>query len=571
MGRHGVAAFWGCSMGKALRSWRLLVGCLVLAKVALVAGCGGGGGTMQESPAPTVVSSPAPSITSPPPSFEPGQIPASFFGMHGGDPLSSSGASLQVRYGEFRNLGSTYLFWPFINTCNAAPADCQANPAANSSFDFSNLDTILANVKTAGVNDILFTLSYTPAWAAAYAAAPGTCVDAPTACVLPPDINPDGSGANAVWDNWVEHIAAHVNDPTWLETHAHIKYWEPWNEIFQDPLTGNSGPVSLIATYAQNLRLIEDTRCLILGVGTIHNYPSAGSSTACSTYLTAHGNTAIDPNAKIVLSSQEVPYQGDFFLQIAQNYLYCNNSPHNDNGSSTTCTWSGGLNWLANAVDIMNWHMYVTSEEPEADLPAGSTNNWIQRIRAILAPADLLKPLWNGEGSCGLPTSVEPANIWGDDYSMAGFVPRYAALLWSAGVTENFWYKYDRDPTGTPFCPFWDGSSLTPAGVAWNTTYNWLVGAKPVNTPFCSNAGTVWTCALTEANGTAAEVVWDSQFGPGGTTEPANCSTASNPLICGDTPYSVPSEYGHDWVDIGGTVHPFQATVTLGAVPILLE
>src|SRR6516164_7642773 len=84
-------------------------------------------------------------------------------------------------------------------------------------------------------------------------------------------------------------------------------------------------------------------------------------STACSTYLTALRYTAIDHNANIVLSSQEAPYSGSFFLNIAQNYLYCNHSPKNDNGSSTTCTWSGGLNWLANAVDIMNWHMYVTS------------------------------------------------------------------------------------------------------------------------------------------------------------------------------------------------------------------
>jgi len=141
-------------------------------------------------------------------------------------------------------------------------------------------------------------------------------------------------------------------------------------------------------------------------------------------------------------------------------------------------------------------------------------------------------------------------------------VPRYAALLWSAGVTENFWFEYDTAPGW--YCPLGDGSSLTPAGIAWNTTYKWLVGATPVNSPFCSAFATLWTCPLTDANGKPKELVWDSQFGPGGTTEPSNCTTASNPLICGDTPYSVPSEYGHDWVDTEGTVHPFRPTVTVG-------
>jgi hypothetical protein len=140
-------------------------------------------------------------------------------------------------------------------------------------------------------------------------------------------------------------------------------------------------------------------------------------------------------------------------------------------------------------------------------------------------------------------------------------VPRYAALLWSAGVTENFWFEYDTAPGW--YCPLGDGSSLTPAGIAWNTTYKWLVGATPVNSPFCSAFATLWTCPLTDANGKPKELVWDSQFGPGGTTEPSNCTTASNPLICGDTPYSVPSEYGHDWVDTEGTVHPFRPTVTV--------
>jgi hypothetical protein len=228
----------------------------------------------------------------------------------------------------------------------------------------------------------------------------------------------------------------------------------------------------------------------------------------------------------------------------------------------STGTWSGGLNWLAQAVDIMNWHMYVISEEPEVDLPAGSTNNWIQRIKGILAPADLLKPLWNGEGSC-----AGPGSIWNDNYSRAGFVLRYMALLWSSKVTESMWYMYNAN------CRLFNSLSdrLTPAGTAWNSSYNWLVGSTPVHNPFCSNTGTIWTCPLVEATGKPAELVWDSQYGPGGTTAPTNCSTASVPTICGSTTYTVPALYSADWIDMDGTSHPYSSTVTIGAVPILLE
>jgi hypothetical protein len=489
-------------------------------------------------------------------------IPASFFGMHVGSGYASE-FPLQVGYGEFRNLGSGIAWWS-INTCNSpqTSTSCQTNPAANSSFDFSQLDSLLANVKTDGVNDVLFTLAFTPSWASSAPPAGSTCSPTSNSCVLPPDINADGSGANAIWDNWVENIATHVNNSTWLQTHAHIKYWEPWNEVFVDnTINPPSAQDSVIATYAQLLRLTEDTRCLITGTGTIHNFPSADTSTSCSSYLSSLGLATVDSGAQIVMSSGS-PHSG----QVNQNLLYCNDSPVNDLGSTTSCTWSGGLNWMSNAVDIINFHLYVTDEEPEQDLPSGSVNNWIVKIKNSLSAADQMKPLWNGEGSCGIPANPTfPDHIWNDDYSRAAFVPRYVALLWSAGVKENFWYTYDAS------CPLWNGSSLTPAGMAWENTYTALLGATPVNNPFCSNVGTIWTCPFVGANGQAAELVWDAQYGPGGTTAPADCTTASNPLICGDTSYTVPAAYGNGWVDIEGTVHPFQVTVTVGAVPILVD
>jgi hypothetical protein len=497
------------------------------------------------------------------------QIPASFFGIH--IATLPSIFPLKITYGNYRNLASGQAWW-HLNTCNPphSPRDCQSNPVANSSFNFDTLDVILAHVKNAGANDVFFTLSGTPTWAAAYTPPQGTCTLPPAGCILPPDINPDGSGTNAVWDNWVEHIATHVNDPTYLQTHAHVKYWEPWNEVFSDHLISFCCSVqSSLGTYAQHLRLTEDTRCLIVGTGTVHNYPSAGSATPCSSYLASHGYSAIDPGAQIVLSSMAPGGAGSQELRFVQNFLYCNNNPKRDLGSTTSCTWSGGRNWMSAAVDIINFHLYIDKEQPEADLPIGSANNWVGAIKGILSAEDRSKPLWNGEGGCGTPASRNPRHIWGDSYANAAFVIRYAALLWSAGVTENFWFVYNNQPV--PWSPLADAGTLLPAGTAFNAAYQWLVGSTPAANPFCSNEGTIWTCPLIEANGKPAELVWDSQYAPGGTTAPRDCSTAPEPTICGSTTYTVPAVYSADWIDMTGASHPSSPTLTIGAVPILLE
>jgi hypothetical protein len=101
------------------------------------------------------------------------------------------------------------------------------------------------------------------------------------------------------------------------------------------------------ATFAQMLRLVEDTRCFIKGSGTIHNYPSQGSSTPCagpSGYLQilqsegiGTGN-AIDPTALIVAPSNDP--QSDLDMAFSPNLLYCSANPAKDYKGATTCTWA---------------------------------------------------------------------------------------------------------------------------------------------------------------------------------------------------------------------------------------
>lgn len=489
----------------------------------------------------------------------PGPFPARMFSLIV-NRLSSY--PLKVPYGGFRGWDAGGAQWPDLEQCQASTGSPN-DPC----FDWKNLDTELADLKSAGVAEVMYTMSRSPGWAVnltsdplhaggtkcAYYGTAGltTGAGAPGQCLPPSDLNADGSGPNLIWKNWVRAIATRVNDPTYLQTHAHIYLWEPWNEWWRDPVvTSYNGQPSFAGTYAQMLRLMEDLRCIVTGTGTIHNYPSQGASVACS-------ETAIDPNALIT-----TPSGGLATIRIQQNLLYCNQSPANDmpGGNATSCNWGNGENWGSQAADVVNFHAGIHTAQPET-----SIQTWIA-IRAALSTTDAAKPMMCGECSWGPVTST--SGMWSNPEDQVGYIPRFMASLWSAGVMYEEWYSYETDD-GQLYNPN-STSLILPTANGWTSSYNWLVNATPVNDPFCSAQGTVWQCDFTKPNYTY-RMVWDSQYGEGGTTAPTSCSTASNPIICGNTSYSVPSEYNLDWTDLNGIQHAYASTVIIGANPILLR
>ena len=470
-------------------------------------------------------------------------IPAAFWGIHVN---KYSSYPLQIPYGQFRSWNAGASQWISVETCQAA-----SGSPNDPCFTWNGLDRQQVDLKNAGINDVFYTLSNTPAWGS-QSTSDVDCnfytLGAPYhgACYPPTDLNSDGTGTDQIWKNWVTAIATHVNSSAYLQTHAHIKYWEIWNEFLRSTTLGYysacAGCLSWQGTYNQLVRLAEDARCIITGTGTIHNTPSFGSSTPCSA-------TPVDPSAEIVAPSTAVSYAGG--IKAVQNFLYCNNSP------MAACTvGSAG----AAAVNIINVHLYAGAGSFPLNTPESMVSTGIPNLRATLEGAELAKPLWNGEGSWGITTNS--GNIWTDSYSRAGFIARYFALNWSAGVRENFWYSYDTDD-GQLYDPV-AGHLLTPEATAWTNTYNWLVGAVPTQAPFCQTSGTVYFCDFGRANGDVARLVWDSQFGQ-------NCTQMDNPVVCGNTTYNVPPQFNTDWVDLLGAVHPASGTVMIGANPILLE
>ncbi len=445
------------------------------------------------------------------------------------------------------------MAWPNMETCQAVSGS-DSDPC----FVWLWLDRQLADTFQAGVNETFYTLSRSPLWSVNlvsdpqglngtgcnYYQAPGSSPGtAPGQCLLPTDLNPDGSGTDQIWKNWVTAIATHVNDPTYRQTHSHIHMWEPWNEFYRSTVLADStGSPSFQGTYAQLVRLTEDVRCIVTGKGTIHNDPSPGKSTACT-------QKAIDPEA-VISSPSTGPYEQQ--AAVLENFLYCNGTGANAPKPGSMCT-TGTAG--SDAVDVINYHLYADIVTPEQMI-----GKFLPNALMLLQPVDQKKTLISGEGSWG---NVNVATmIWTDSYAQAGFIPRFYALYWSSNVTQNYWYSFDgAGETGG----LSDGTTLLyPQSDAWIQTYSWLAGSTPDKAPFCQSTGTVYTCDFTKSNGQKAELVWDSQYGQ-------NCSAMSVPIICGNTAYPVPPVYSQDWVDLMGVSHLFQHQVTIGANPILLE
>jgi hypothetical protein len=397
-----------------------------------------------------------------------------------------------VNYTMQRFWDSPPLQWPSINTAAGV-------------FNFSNLDAALAKGFSSGVTLGLYTLARTPSWATSnpndttcnYVTGTG---GGNGECDAPSDLNTDGSGTNATWKAWITAIATHVDDPTYLQTHAHIQYWEIWNEP-DDQQYWNG-------TFAQLARLTEDARCIILGSqggqNVIHESGN-GTATPCTA-------TAIDPTAQIVMSSGHAT--GSSVLTYAQNQLYCSNT---SGVPSYELPCPNPANATAAAVDIINFHMKPgnsTGDEcppPTACTPETAMQTYISNIQGILQPAEAAKPLWNGEASYAISGFT---GAYTDGDMAASFMPRFYLLNWSLGISGIAWYD-------------WVDLTTEPAEVetAYEQTYDWLAQSELI-TP-CAANGTVWSCTINQS-GTQYLILWDaSQSCANGSCTTANQTVGS--------------------------------------------
>lgn len=392
--------------------------------------------------------------------------PATFFGFSESDTNGTNWPA--VTYQMQRFWDSPGLQWPSLNTASGV-------------FDFTSLDADLALALINGAKENMYTLARTPPWATS-SPSDATCNYTTGSggglgeCDPPSDLKSDGSGTNAIWKAWITAIATHVNNPTYLQTHAHIKYWEIWNE--PDTKAFFAGSIAQLA------RLTEDANCIITGRGVIHENGN-GSATPCTA-------VPIDPAAQIVMASAHAKTVA---LVYGQNELYCNNTSAIP---SYELPCPNPPDAIANAVDILNFHMKPGNETgnncpaPTPCTPESATQMYISNIHGILQPEELAKPLWNGEAQY---SSTGFINAYADPDMAASFMPRFYLLNWSLGLDGIAWYTA--------------GSVAEPveAQTSYQQTYNLLVNSSLVSP--CAASGTVWSCEIINA-GTLNLIMWDT-------------------------------------------------------------
>jgi iron uptake system EfeUOB component EfeO/EfeM len=442
--------------------------------------------------------------------------PATFFGFT--DTSTQAKSFPTVSYGMQRFWDSPPLQWPSINTASGV-------------FDFSNLDATLATGYSSGVMYGMYTLARTPPWASSNPS-DSSCHYTTAAsggglgeCDAPSDLNSDGSGSNAIWKAWITAIATHANNATYLQTHSHIKYWEIWNEPDNQPFWSGS--------FAQLARLTEDANCIITGRGAIHENGN-GTATPCTA-------TAIDPTAQIVMSSGHAKGAA---LTYAQNQLYCNAAP---TGYQLPCPIPG--NAIATAVDIINFHLKPGNETgnncpaPTPCTPESAMQMYLNSIHGLLQPAELAKPLWDGEASYAMNGFT---NAYTDPDMAASFMPRFYLVNWSLNISGMAWYD-------------WGELVAQPASVqtAYQQTYNWLANSS-LSTP-CSASGSVWSCGVTQS-GKQYLIMWDNAQ----SCSNGSCTTANQTVASQWTKYQ-------DMTTASSTSPISGHVIPLGIKPVVLQ
>ncbi len=203
-----------------------------------------------------------------------------------------------------------------------------------------------------------------------------------------------------------------------------------------------------------------------------------GTATPCTA-------TPIDPTAQIVMASGHADSSSN--LTYAQNQLYCNASP---TGSQLPCP--NPPNAIATAVDIVNFHMKPGNATgnycpaPVPCTPETAIQTYVANALGILQPAELAKPMWDGEASYA---EAGFTGAYADADMAASFMPRFYLMTWSLNVSGIAWYD-------------WTDLTSHPAAVqnAYQQTYNWLSGSI-LTTP-CAAVGTIYSCTINKSGTT---------------------------------------------------------------------
>jgi hypothetical protein len=187
--------------------------------------------------------------------------------------------------------------------------------------------------------------------------------------------------------------------------------------------------------------------------------------------------------------------------------------------------------------DIVNFHGRAPRDNGNPD---NFLTSYAQAASALRAAGLDTLPFWDDEAG---PLEGDVTNA----DNTAAYVSRAFIVRASVGMGRFYYAQWDAK------APYGLVGSI--AATAYAVTAGWLTGA--IVGP-CTNAGTLWTCAVSRPNGFSAELAWDaSQSCNGGT-----CTTVPMPV---DTRYV-------RVLDLSGGARPVDAhIVNVGIKPVLVQ
>jgi len=162
------------------------------------------------------------------------------------------------------------------------------NPAEGS-YDWPQLDSWFALAAKNGKTDLLYTLGVVPTWASSK---PGdqTCVSQANpagSCDPPYDLNPDGTGTDKLWQDYVTALVNHAA--------GRIKYWELWNEPdIASEWSGTTAQMVRMAKDAYTIIKAADPAALVLTPSAVNAGPSGTIKVWLPAYLAAGGGAYAD-------------------------------------------------------------------------------------------------------------------------------------------------------------------------------------------------------------------------------------------------------------------------------------
>ena len=154
-----------------------------------------------------------------------------FFGLTTNDTT----AFPTVSYGIHRVWDAPPFQWATLET-----AACPDITACAGGYDAANMeafDAFLKHLPILGVHDVIYTMARTPHFITSFPSDPNCSYSGNQRgggglgqCDRPIDLEDDGSGTNLTFRMWYAFLAKRLTTSSYLANHAHVRYWEIWNE-----------------------------------------------------------------------------------------------------------------------------------------------------------------------------------------------------------------------------------------------------------------------------------------------------------------------------------------------------